>query len=297
MGTQKNKARSRKRKVEQPPGPASSQATLTDSEAEGEEPDDQVCARWSLRGAAAVGYPPQLVTQICNYWYTAGVQLAHNTLSAVARQQHAAAAAPAAVVEKMRQGGLQARIAFTDGQFASTQAYLQYGLETAIGKEAAALLPCQGMSLHVMQPGDGPQPPHADLPLRLYNEANRGESAAQTTRENEHAASCYSVLLYTQAGPSTQMQTFTAAQHDLTLRSGQAQWEMLVPQYFTKQQVDMGSLLVMRGDVWHSAPRNDTPLMRVCVYGLFSRQTLDENPAQMSRVTWPAGFGSFSDLF
>lgn len=268
MGNRKNQSRSRKRKAEQA-------QLLSPPQRSPAKAEHQLCVRWLLRTAKTVGYDQQTVLQLCQFWRATGMLLPFRL---------------DAPVERMRGGGLQLRVERAHEWYEATEAYLRFGLVRAIGEEAAAALQCQGMTLHCMQPGDGPQPPHADLPLRLYDESDPQESAAQTTPENQHAASCWSVLLYAQDGPSTQLQTFTAAQHDRTLRSAQAQCELLVESYFIKMQVDLGSVLVMRGDVWHSAPRNDTLFPRVCVYGLYSSQTLDENPAQMTQATWPVGY-------
>jgi len=224
-----------------------------------EESPDEPCARWCLRGPEALGFRVEELQPLCIGLYSLGLTtLADpNTMT-------------------MRGEGVQKNLnSDTCSYYDATEAYMRYGLECAIGEERARELPLQGMSIHVMRPGDGPQPTHADLSLGC-------------PEDDAHAAECYSVLLYTCDGPSTQLPTLTAAQHDLAIKCRQAQRELLTKKYFwMMEQVSMGSLLVMRGDVFHSAPRNTLLRPRVCVYGLFSPVSLVQNPRQMSQVTWP----------
>ncbi len=319
MGSKKNNAK-RKREADE----ESSPAALDSSDDSQHARQHARCARWGLRTPESLGFHQTELDQLCHGWYREGLGLVDLLKAQEAerlkqrikekgkramkqaktkKKKNAKPLATAdsegatedededaveeqrekARVEKMRGDGLQQRV---EGHpyWEATEAYMRYGLESAIGTELANELPCQGMSLHVMQPGDGPQPVHADLPLG-------------TPEADAHAASCYSVLLYTLDGPSTQLATFSAAQHDLILQSDQAKCEMLVKEYlWMTQSVSMGSLLVMRGDVYHCAPRNFTQGHRVCVYGLFSPLSLTENPAQMSTVTWPLTINGVVEL-
>lgn len=268
-----------------------------------------VCARWHLLPLEELALDVGAVRSLCHAWHMEGVTLAAHALrmaAAAASRASAAAAAAAAAgqrisyghahygeVETMREGGHMAKVAPSHSRFAATEALLRQGLEAALGQQAAdiaaGLPPLQGLSLHIMQPGEGPQPIHADLPLRVYSDADPQERAERGTAVNQHAAESWSVLLYTHDGPSTQVQTFTAQQHDEVLSCEQAQWEMLRKEYFVKVAVGAGTMLVMRGDVYHCAPRNTLSWARVVVYGLFSPQSMEDNPEQMQTVTWPTG--------
>jgi hypothetical protein len=263
-----------------------------------------VCARWHLLPLGVLTSDVGAVQSLCRAWHMEGVSLAAHALRTAPpgpRPHISYGHAHHGEVESMREGGHMAKVSPSHGRFAATEELLRQGLEAALGQQAAAaagaaagaaaagLPPLQGLSLHVMQPGEGPQPIHADLPLRVYSDADAVERAERTTGLNQHATQSWSVLLYTHDGPSTQVQTFTAQQHDEVLSCEQAQWEMLRKEYFVKVAVAAGTMLVMRGDVYHCAPRNTLSYPRVVVYGLFSPQSMEDNPEQMQTVTWPTG--------
>jgi hypothetical protein len=155
----------------------------------------------------------------------------------------------------IRGGGLQVPVPPTHHLYAATEQHMRRGLAYALGLDQLRLRLGNMLQL-VARPGEGGQPLHADLPL-------------DTESDRAFAARCYSALFFPKSCESTILPTLSAIQHDRALVCTREQQRLLKPIHFFTVHIRAGTLILLRGDVFHAAPKNFEATTRVAIYAMF----------------------------
>jgi hypothetical protein len=173
----------------------------------------------------------------------------------------------------LRSGGSQSAVPPAHPLRADTETCMRWGLQHAVGQEAAAALHLIDIAHLRSGVGDGPMPVHTDFPM-------------DTPAQRAHAACCYAVLLYPHDCQSSILPRLTDAELGEVFSSGPHRQQHFDATNFFTFPAAAGTLLVFRGDTLHAAPKNRSQRSRVVIYAMFSPT---RGHTQFDRAWYPNG--------
>jgi len=185
------------------------------------------------------------------------------------------------ITGSIRSGGTQLSVPLSHPLREHTEMCLRWGLRYAIGSAAARALHLVDMAQLRTAPNDGPMPLHTDM-------------AMMTAKQRQHAARCYSVILFPHDCQSTILPRLSGEEQDAVgLQNARVAAHMCRSSNFTTYAVTAGTMLVFRGDMLHASPKNRSTADRIAIYAMFSTTT---DVTQFDTAFFPVGFKHTVDL-